>query len=197
MAGDTESVEQGHQPPDGEGNGDGGSADDDALRSDELACKLAYECGWRLCEDSLRTLEAQRTRAVALLSVTIIAAGAVASVFLSGGFTEDFRCAGTLGWIVFALSTAGVTVCTAVVAWPIETETALRPAKIIANYVTPQERDRRPTWVHKNLARDLDEAFEGMIQTLKIRNWFYKRSVVCAVAVLVGVGIVTLDVVLR
>ena len=171
------------------------SAEEAARRSDELACKLAYECGWRLCEDSLRTLEAQRTRAVALLSVAIIAAGAVASVFLSGGLTEDFGCIGILGWIAFAAGTATVTVCTAVVAWPITTETALRPAKIIAHYVTPQEPGRRPTWVHKNLASDLDRAFGDMTSTLKIRNRFYKWSILGALVVLAGVGIVVLDVV--
>lgn len=174
----------------------GESAGDAARRSDELACKLAYECGWRLCEDSLRTLEAQRTRAVALMSVTIIAGGAVASVFLSGGLTEDFGCAGVLGWIAFAAGTAAVTVCTAVVAWPITTETALRPAKIIAHYVTPQEPGRRPTWVHKNLASDLDRAFGDMTSTLVTRNRFYKWSILGALVVLAGVGMVVLDVVL-
>lgn len=182
------------RPPHSSGRGE--SAGDDAQRSDELACKLAYECGWRLCDDSLRTLEAQRTRAVALLSVTIIAAGAVASVFLSGGLTEDFGCAGILGWIAFAAGTATVTACTAVVAWPITTETALRPAKIIAHYVTPQEPGRRPTWVHKNLANDLDRAFDKVTSTLKIRNGFYKWSIRGALVVLAGVGIVVLDVVI-
>ena len=182
------------RPPHSSGRGE--SAEDDARRSDELACKLAYECGWRLCEDSLRTLEAQRTRAVALLSVTIIAAGAVASVFLSGGLTEDFGCAGVLGWIAFAAGTATVTVCTAVVAWPITTETALRPAKIIAHYVTPQDPGRRPTWVHKNLANDLDRAFGDMTSTLNTRNEFYKWSIRGALVVLAGVGIVVLDVII-
>lgn len=171
-------------------------ADEDARRADELACKLAYEWGWRLCEDSLRTLEAQRTRAVALLSVTIIAAGAVASVFLSGGLTEDFGCAGVFGWIAFAAGTAAVTVCTAVVAWPITTKAALRPSKIIAHYVDSQEPGRRPTWVHKSLANDLDKAFSDMTRTLTTRNQFYKWSIRGALVVLAGVGIVVLDVVL-
>ena len=171
-------------------------ADEDARKSDDLACKLAYECGWRLCEDSLRTLEAQRTRAVALLSVTIIAAGAAASVFLSGGLTEDFGWAGVVGWITFAAGTATVTVCTAWVAWPITAGTALRPAKIIDHYVTPQEPDRRPAWVHKRLAIDLDRAYGDMTNTLKTRNGFYKWSIRGALVVLAGVGMVVLDVVL-
>ncbi len=197
-----EDLEPGGEDPGGaggqpiRGSGREESPEEAARRSDELACRLAYECGWRLCEDSLRTLEAQRTRAVALLSVTIIAAGAAASVFLSGGLTEDFGCAGALGWIAFAAGTAAVTVCTAVVAWPITTETALRPAKIIAYYVDSQKPGRRPTWVHKSLANDLDRAFSDMTRTLTTRNQFYKWSIRGALVVLGGVGIVVLDVVL-
>ena len=60
------------------------SPEEMARESDELACKLAYECGWQLCEDSLRTLDAQRTRAFTLLSVTLAAAGIALSAFVGG-----------------------------------------------------------------------------------------------------------------
>ena len=167
---------------------------DSARKSDELACKLAYENGWRLCDDSLRTLEAQRTRAVAVLSVTIIAASAVASFFLSGSFTEDLGCLGIFGWIIFATGTGAVTVCTAIVAWPIKTTAALRPAKIIENTVDPQDPARSAAWVHKSLASDLNDAYSDLTITLTSRNRFYKWSILGALVALAGLGIVVLDV---
>ena len=84
----------------------------------------------------------------------------------------------------------------AAVAWPIESEAALRPAKIIANYVTPQKPGRRPTWVHKSLAMDLDKAYKKMRKTLVFRNILYKWSVRCALVVLVGAAMLVVDVAL-
>ena len=177
--------------------GSGGEHSESAARgSDELACKLAYECAWRLCGNALQTLESERTRAFTLLSVTMVVAGIAVSAFLRDDVTENLGCAGIVGLIVFAVGAAVGMVCAAVVAWPIMTEAALRPSAIIANYVTPQDTKRSATWVHKHLARDLENAYVTMRKKLTVRNMFYKWSVVCAPVVLVGAGIVVLDVVL-
>ena len=165
-------------------------------RSDELACRLAYECGWQLYEHSIRTLEGQRTRAVALLSVTLIAAGIAALAFLDGGIARELGCVGGLGGVVFAVSTLAVAVSTVVVAWPVKTEMALGPKRILKNLVEPQHPGRTPKWVHESLARDLDEAYVRFDATLQFRNKFYKWSVVCAPVVLAGAGMVVLDVII-
>jgi len=196
MAGDTESDGQDHEPPNGEGDSDGGSADERALGSDELACRLAYECGWQLCEHAIRTLEAQRTRAVALLSVTLIAAGISASAFSAGDIASELGCVGGIGGILFAVGSLAVAVSTAVVTWPVKTNMALGPKNIVRNLVEPQERGRTPAWVYKSLARDLADAYGEFTTTLQVRNMFYKWSVGCAPAVLVGAGMVVIDVII-
>lgn len=165
-----------------------------ALLSDDLAYKLAYECGWKLCENSIRTLEAQRTRAVALLSVALVAAGIVAAAFLAEGIAEELSCVGVLGGFLFAASALVMTVSTAKVAWPTMSKGALRPEKIIKNLVDGQHPDRSPAWVYKSLAGNLDTAYNELRSTLQNRNRFYKWSVGCAPAVLLGAGMVVLDV---
>lgn len=171
------------------------AAEERVRQSDELACKLAYECGWRLCDDALRTLEAQRTRAVALLSFTMVAAGVAVSVFLRDGFAEELGCAGVLGWLLFAAGAAGVAVSTVAVAWPLETKMGLGPVNIIENYVESEESGRTPSWVHEHLARNLHAEYDERLDDLRTRNRFYKWSVGCAPVVLAGAGIVVLDVV--
>ena len=180
MAGDAESAEQ-------------GQASESQRRSDELACKLAYECGWRLCEHSLRTLEAQRTRAVALLSVTLVAAGIAASGFLAGDIAKDLGGVGGLGGIAFAGSALVVAASTVVVAWPVKTKMALGPKNMVKNLVQPQHQHRTPAWVYKSLAGDLDTAHAEFDATLQVRNRFYKWSVGCAPVALAGAGMVILD----
>lgn len=123
------------------------SADKKAHQADELASKLAYECAWRLCDEALKVLESQRTRAVAKLSVTMLAAGVTASVFLSDDLANDLRLCGVLGLILFIIGTGGVILCTVRVAWPITTEIALSPVKIIKNYIDSQEPNKSPLWV--------------------------------------------------
>ena len=193
MTDDSETGGQSNQPASGNKDCEADSAEEQARRSDDLACRLAYECGWRLCDDSLRTLEAQRTRSVALLSVTMVAAGVAASAFLGYGIGEDLGCATAVGAVLFAAGTLGVAASTVRVAWPIESQAAFRPAKIIKNYVDLQQPGRKPSWVYKHLARDLDKAYKDMRKELKRRNLYYKCAVACAAAVLVGAGIVLLD----
>ena len=193
MASDTATDGQDHQPPNGEGGSDGGSADEAARQSDELACRLAYECGWRLCGDALQTLESQRTRAFTLLSVTLVAAGIAATAFLRGDVTESLGCVGILGLVVFALGALVVTGCAATVAWPLVTEAALRPSKIIEGYVTPAHEDRRTTWVYKHLAGDMESAYDEMRDKLAVRNMFYKWSVACSPVVVFGAAMLVLD----
>ena len=170
------------------------SAEERVRRSDELACKLAYECGWRLCGDALQTLESQRTRAFTLLSVTLVAAGIAATAFLRGDVIESLSCVGILGLVVFAVGSFVVMGCAATVAWPLITEAALRPSEIISNYVIPEDEGRRTTWVHKHLARDLENAYDKMCEKLTVRNMFYKWSVACAPVVLFGAAMLVLDV---
>ena len=178
------------------GGGEHSESGTRARGSDELACKLAYECAWRLCGGALQTLESERTRAFTLLSVTMVVAGIAVSAFLRDDVTENLGCVGTVGLIVFAVGAFVVMACAVVVAWPIMTEAALLPSAIIGNYVTPQDTLRSETWVHKHLARDLEKAYNTMQQKLTVRNIFYKWSVACAPIVLVGAGMVVLDVVL-
>ncbi len=171
------------------------SPEEMARESDELACKLAYESGWKLCEDSLRTLDAQRTRAFTLLSVMLASAGIALAAFVGGEVREDLDPLGIIGLAVFSLGALLIVACAAVVAWPIETEAALRPSVIVKNYVDPEEGGRRTTWVHKNLARDLEEAYDKMKNKLKARSVRYKCAVGLSPVVLIGAGMVVLDVV--
>ena len=165
--------------------------------SDELACKLAYECGWRLCVDALQTLESQRTLAFILLSVTLVAAGIAAAAFLRGQVAEGLGCVGVMGLAVFTLATFVVMGCAATVAWPLMSDAALRPSEIIANYVMPEDKGRRTTWVHKNLARDLENAYDKMREKLRVRNMFYKWAVACAPVVLIGAAMLVFDALVR
>jgi len=174
----------------------GESAEASTRKSDELACKLAYECAWRLCGDALKTLESERTRAFTLLSVTMVVAGIAVSAFLRDDVTQNLGRAGIVGLIVFAVGALAGMACAMVVAWPIMTEAALRPSAIIANYVASQETKRSTMWVHKNLARDLENAYDKLSRKLIVRDRFYKWLVVCTPVVLVGAGMVVLDVVL-
>ena len=195
MNDDVDPGEQPEQSSEGTERSERGQAGDDARLSDELACRLAYECGWRLCGDALKTLESQRTRAFTLLSVTMVAAGIATSAFLRDDMPRNLDQLGKLGLVTFGVGTLVVMACAAAVAWPIKTEAALRPARIVANYVTPQHPGRTPTWVHKNLARDLDKAYAKMDRKLKTRNVLYMLSVGCVPVVLVGAGMVVRDVV--
>ena len=164
----------------------------EARRSDELASRLAYEGGWQLCEHAVQTLEAQRTRAIALLSVTLVSAGIAASAFLAGGIAEDLGWVGSLGGGVFVVSALAVTVTTATVAWPVEMD-VLDPEQLVEKYSESQHPDRKPVWVYKSLARDLAEAHATFMTTLRRRNKFYKWSVGCAPTVIAGAGMVVLD----
>ena len=171
------------------------SPEEMARESDELACRLAYECGWQLCNDSLRTLDAQRTRAFTLLSVTLATAGIALSAFVGGEVRENLDPLGNFGLAVFAIGALLVTTCAAVVAWPIETEAALRPSAIVKNYVTSEDEGRRTTWVYKNLAGNLEEAYDKMKKKLKARSLLYKCAVGLSPVVLIGAGMVVLDVI--
>ena len=194
MSRDTESGGQSQEASDAQETTHTDAPDERALGSDELACQLAYECAWQLCEHAIRTLEAQRTRAVALLSVTLIAAGIAASAFSAGDIAQELGCVGAMGGILFAAGSLVVVVSTMVVAWPVKTNMALGPKNIVRNLVEPQPRGRTPAWVYKSLAGDLDNAHAEFNETLKLRNMFYKWSVGCAPVVFVGAGMVVLDV---
>ena len=196
MKSDSDSGGQDHAPPNDETRSEEVAAAKEARRSDELASRLAYECGWRACEDNLRTLEGQRTRALALLSVTILATGIVASVFLGNDLLQNIGCIGVIGAVAFVLGALGVAVFAVCVAWPVTTMAALRPAKIIENYVSPQQQGRTPVWVYRYLARDLDEALQDLKSKLKIRSWLYVGSIISTMIMLVGVAILVLDVTL-
>ena len=173
----------------------GESPEERGRRSDELACRLAYECGWRLCGDALQTLESQRTRAFTLLSVTLVAAGIATASFVRGDEIKNLGCVGILGLVVFALGTLVVMGCAATVAWPLMTEAALRPSHIINHYVTPQNEHRKTTWVYKNLARDMESAYDKMSDKLKVRNMFYKWSLACVPVVVFGAAMLVVDVI--
>lgn len=170
-----------------------GSAGEEAHRSDELASKLAYECGRRLCDDALSVLESQRTRAATLLTVTILAVGVAAPVFLDADFADDLGLFGVLGLVLSSIGIAGVVFCTVMVAWPIKTEAVFSPKKIIKNYIESQEQNRNPSWIYKNLATDLENAYTKLKPTLTKRNRFYKYSLICPIVVFVGVAIVVAD----
>ena len=177
------------------GDESSGSAEERVRQSDELACKLAYGCGWRLCRDALQTLESQRTRAFTLLSVTLVAAGIAATGFVRGDGTDSLGWVGILGLVIFAVAALVVMVCAATVAWPLVTDAALRPSAIVGHYVTPADTRRRTTWVYKNLARDLEHAYDKMCKKLAVRNMFYKWAIACAPVVVFGAAMLVLDVI--
>lgn len=195
MKSDSDSGNQDHAPPNDEKRSEEAAARE-ARRADELASRLAYECGWRACEDNLRTLEGQRTRALALLSVTIVATGVVASVLLGRDLLQNIGCVGVIGAVALLLGALGVAVCAVWVAWPVTTMAALRPAKIMDNYVNPQPQGRTPVWVYKYLARDLDKALQDLASKLKIRSGLYVGSIISTMIMLGGVAILVLDVTL-
>ena len=172
----------------------GSDQNNETRRSDELGSRLAYECGWQLCEHAIRTLEAQRTRAIALLSVTLVAAGIAASAFLAGGMVGDLGYIGGLGGVLFAVSALAVTATTAAVAWPVEMD-VLDPEQLVEKYAESQHPDRKRVWVYKSLALDLAEAHARFKTTLRRRNMFYKWSIVCAPVVIAGAGMVAIDVI--
>ena len=80
----------------------------------------------------------------------LASAGIALAAFVGVKFGEDLDPLGIVGLAVFALGALLIVACAAVVAWPIETEAALRPSVIANNYVDPEEEGRRTTWVHKN-----------------------------------------------
>ena len=168
----------------------------EALRSDEVACKAAYEWSRQLVNDALRTLEAQRTRAVALLSMTILVAGVAASVAPAGYADASIGCIGIIGWALFAVGTASVAVCAGIVAWPVTTDAALRPTLIIENLVDPQQETRSRVWAYKALVRDLFGAYErDLKRTAATRNSAYKLLLGAVYAVLAAAALVWADVI--
>lgn len=169
----------------------------EAARSDEVACKAAYEWSRQLVDDALRTLEAQRTRAVALLSITIVVAGVAASVTPARYADTEIGCVGVIGWILFALGTASVAAWAGVVAWPITTDAALRPTSIIENFVEPRHETRSRVWLYKTLVRDLFGAYErDLKRSAAFRNNAYKALLGGVYAVLLGSALVWLDAVI-
>lgn len=166
----------------------------EALRSDEVACKAAYEWSRQLVDDALRTLEAQRTRAVALLSMTILVAGVVAAAASAGYADASIGCAGIIGWALFAVGTTSVAVCAGVVAWPVTTDAALKPTLIIENLVEPQHETRSRVWAYKTLVRDLSSAYErDLKRTTAVRNNAYKMLLGGVYVVLAAAALVWAD----
>lgn len=162
-------------------------------RSDELASRLAYEWGWRLSEGAVRALEAQRTRAVALLSVAILAAGIAASATSARDITDGRQSFGLVGLILFVSGVVAVVVCAMAVAWPIKSSALLDPDKIIQHYVEPRHELRTPAWVHERLSADLSVEYRRLERTFKIRNVFYMCAIAAIPAVVIGAGLIWLD----
>lgn len=162
-------------------------------RSDELASKLAYEWGWRLAEGAVQTLDSQRTRAVALLSVAILTAGITASATSLSGPGDGLQGLGVLGLILLVSGGLAVVVCAGVVAWPIKTEALLDPAKIIEHYVKPQHELRTPAWVYESLSADLSDQYRPLERKVKTRNRFYMCAIAAIPLVVVGALLVWLD----
>ncbi len=130
-----------------------------------------------------------------LLSVTIVVAGFLTSVLARSDVGDLLGCAALIGGILFAAATVGVTVCTVVAAWPVKTDMALGASKILQNYYYPQHPGRTPMWVHENLAKNMDEAYDRVDSVLGFRTSVYRSSLLCAPVVLLGAGIVVLDVI--
>ena len=92
------------EPEEETGNASGGTASRDERESDALAARLAYECAWRRCDDALRTLRERRTITVAVLSLTLPAAGLVASLSTVGDRMNGASCISAVGWTVLAIA---------------------------------------------------------------------------------------------
>ena len=168
-----------------------------ARASDALASKLAYESGWRLCGDALQTLAGQRTVAVALMSLTLPAAGIASSLLAGSDPTGDLGIVPTVGWGAFAVAAFLGLLSAMWVFWPIKTTAALGPLKIIKNYVESQQPGRTPEWVYKYLARDLAAAYDDMYETLCARSRAYRGVLLFVASAVVAAGIIVLDAALR
>ncbi len=190
----TDSYEQGNQPSNGEVASKSEATTERMRRSEDVASRLAYECGWRTCEDNLRALEGQRTRSLALLSVSILIGGIAVSVLLGRDLLDDLGVAGVVGGSLSGLGVLIVAVCAAWVSWPLETMASLRPKKIIENYVNLQHSGKTETWVYKNLATNLDAALEDLNSKVKFRTGLYMGSLVSTMFVLGGVVMMVFDV---
>ena len=164
-----------------------------ALASDALAAKLAYESGWRLCGDALRTLVGQRTIAVALVSLTLPAAGVATSLLAGSDPRGDLGLVPRVGWATFAGTAFLGLACAIWVFWPIKTTAALGPLKIIKNYVQSDHPGRTPDWVYKNLARDLAAAYDDTHKALSARSRAYRAVLLFVASAVVAAGIIVLD----
>ena len=158
-----------------------------------LASRLAYEWGQRLPEGAVQTLEAQRTRAVALLAAVILTAGIVASATPQRSTLGDLGGVAALGSVLLVVGTLAVVACAVVVAWPITYPTLLDPSQIIKNYVEPEHEGMTPAWVHETLAKDLNDEYASLAWTMKIRNAFYKFALASVPAVIAGACLVWFD----
>ena len=180
--------------PGGSGeNASGGPASEDERESDALAARLAYESGWRRCEDALRTLAQNRTITAAVLSLTLPAAGVVASLSAIGDPNNNTGCIAVAGWTVLALAALCALLAAGRVLRPITTIASLGAMKIVENYITPAAPGRNPNWVYTNLARDLDNAYDDMDKELAVRSFAYNAVLISAFFAFIGAAIVVLD----
>lgn len=181
------------EPEEETGNASGGTASRDERESDALAARLAYECAWRRCDDALRTLRERRTITVAVLSLTLPAAGLVASLSTVGDRMNGASCISAVGWTVLAIAALCALLSAGRVLRPIRTIAAFSAANIVENYIKSSEPGRNPIWVYQHLARDVDSAYEHMDRELAARSFAYRAVLVSVLIAFIGAGIVVLD----
>ena len=192
MPSDADQSARGEDPGESAENASGVPASKGERESDSLAARLAYESGWRRCEDALRTLAANRTITVAVLSLTLPAAGVVASLPTIGD-PNDTGCPAAVGWMILAIAVVCALVAAGRVLRPMKTMVALGATQIVDNYITPAEPGRSPIWVYTNLARDLDAAYDDMHKELEARSFAYKVVLTSVLFAFIGAGMVVLD----
>ena len=167
---------------------------EDEREADTLAAQLAYESGWRRCNGRHSAPSRRgRTITVAVLSLTLPAAGGVASLSAIGNPKNGIGVMAAAGWIVVGVAAVCALLAAGRVLRPIETLAALGATKIVENYISPAERGRNPTWVYQHLARDLDNAYEHMHEELGARSFAYKAVLASVFCAFVGAGIVVAD----
>lgn len=158
-----------------------------------VGCRLAYEAGVHWLDANVKALEALRTRALALMSVMLIATTFVANVApdptKGGGF-------GSWAWAGIALFGLGLAVTIGMgvyVVWTARFTAELGPLKILNTHVDPY-----PTWpssgIYRAIAKNLDGYAKESRNLLRNRASCYKWSLLGVPIGVVGIALLWVDV---
>ncbi|MYB08448.1 MAG: hypothetical protein F4Y28_00535 [Acidimicrobiia bacterium] len=158
-----------------------------------LGSRLAYEAGVHWLDANVKALESLRTRALALMSVMLIAATFVANVAPTPTKGEGLSSWAWAGIALFGLGLAVTIAMGVYVVWTASFTAELGPLKIIDRHVDPY-----PTWpssnIYKEIAKDLDGYAKESRRLLRNRASCYKWSLLGVPIGVVGVALLWVDV---